>query len=120
MKMAFNYYDEVIVMRVNRVISANDSMKPHVYYAGTHLVHYDPTHYSNRAKGKNVVEKGVFEKYLEKFNGQRDLMFTSSTQERKFLEQSLEHSANEELLQRLNYISGVHYSQRNKVNYLEA
>lgn len=105
-------------MRVNRIVSSNDSLNPHIYYAGTHLVPYDPTHYSNRAKVKTFVEDGVFEKYLEKANGQLDLMVTSSTKERIFLEKRIEHTNREELFQRLNYISGVHYSQKNRIHYL--
>lgn len=106
-------------MRVNRIISSNDSLNPHIYYAGTHLVPYDPTHFRNRAKVKTVVENGVFEKYLEKSNGQMDLMSASSTKERKFLEKRIEHMNQEELFQRLNYISGVHYSQKNRIHYLD-
>ena len=102
-------------MRVERVDLGYDALRPHVYYAGTHLVQYDPTHYKNRAKVKTEIERGVFEKYLEKPNGQMNLMFTSSTQERKFLEKRIEHADREEMFQRLNYISGVHYSQKNRL-----
>ena len=106
-------------MRVNPIVSSNDSLNPHIYYAGTHLVPYDPTHYRNRAKVKTVIEDGVFEKYLVKANGQLDLMSMSSTKERKFLEKRKEHMDREELFQRLNYISGVHYSQKNKIRFLK-
>ena len=105
-------------MRVNRIVSSNDSLNPHIYYAGTHLVPYDPTHLRNRAKVKTVVENGIFEKFLEKSNGQLDLISTSSTKERKFLEKRIEHMTREELFQRLNYISGVHYSKKNRIHPL--
>ena len=110
---------EVMQMRVNRITSSNDALNPHIYYAGTHLVPYDPTHFRNRAKVKTVVENVVFEKFLEKPNGQLNLMSTSSTKERKFLEKRIEHANQEELFQRLNYISGVHYSQKHRIHYLE-
>ena len=101
-------------MRVSLITNAYDTLKRHMYYAGTHLVHYDPTHYKNRATIKTEVENGVIEKFLKKPNGQLDLLFFNTTDERVFLKKRIEHQNREELFQRLNYIKGVHYSQLNK------
>ena len=101
-------------MRVSPITNAYDSLKRHIYYAGTHLVQYNPTHYKNRATVKTKVENGVIEKFLKKPNGQYDLLFFNTTDERMFLKKRIEHHNREELLQRLNYIKGIHYSQLNK------
>ena len=102
-------------VRVSNITSSYDTMKQHMYYAGTHLVNYDPTHYKKRATVTTEIENGVIEKFLEKPNGQRDLMFFNTTDERMFLKKRIQHQNREELLQRLNYITGVHYSQAIKV-----
>lgn len=104
-------------MRVESVTQTPDTLRKHVYYAGTHLVNYDPTHYKNRAEVVTIVENGVFEKFLEKANGQLDLMFTTSTREKQFLAKRLQHSTTEELFQRLNYIHGVHFSKANQLHF---
>ena len=106
----------MISMRISGIASSYDTLKRHMYYAGTHLVNYDPTHYKERATVKTEVENGVVEKFLEKPNGQLDLMFSNTTDERMFLKKRIQHQNREELLQRLNYITGVHYSQSNKIN----
>ena len=102
-------------MRVSSVTNPYDTLKKHMYYAGTHLVNYDPTHYKKRSTVKTEVENGVIEKFLKKPNGLFDLMFFNTTDERIFLKKRVQHQNREELLQRLNYINGVHYSQLNKV-----
>ncbi len=102
-------------MRVSGITNAYDTLKRHMYYAGTHLVNYDPTHYKKRATIETEVENGVIEKFLKKPNGQLDLIFFNTTDERMFLQKRIEHQNREELFQRLNYIKGVHYSQVNKV-----
>lgn len=102
-------------MRVSGITDAYDTLKRHMYYAGTHLVNYDPKYYKKRATVKTVVENGVVEKFLKKPNGQLDLLFFNTTDERMFLKKRIAHQNREEMFQRLNYIKGVHYSQLNEI-----
>lgn len=102
-------------MRVSHITNAYDALKRQVYYAGTHLALYDRIDFKNRATVQTEVENGVVEKYLRKPNGQLDLLYFNTTDERVFLKKRLEHQNREELLQRLNYIKGVHFSQLNKI-----
>jgi hypothetical protein len=98
-------------MRVNNITSRKDAYRQTQYYAGEHLAYYyDPTALKNRPKSVIEDESGIFTRYLEKKNGQRQLVSQSSTKERMFLEKRQQHARNEELLQRLNYKNGVHYS----------
>ena len=98
-------------MRVCHPSSMFDIYKQNCQSVRQHLVHrYDHTDIKNRPQVVTEVENGIFTRYLEKVNGQRDLLTTSSTKEKMFLEKRLKHATQEELLQRLNYINGVHCS----------
>ena len=97
-------------MKFSPSSSTFDAYKQNRQYAGEHLAYYNPTDLKNRPQVVKEVENGIFTRYLEKANGQRDLLTTSSTKEKMFLEKRLKHACQEELLQRLNYVNGVHYS----------
>ncbi|MEK5183516.1 hypothetical protein MKY51_00410 [Solibacillus sp. FSL R5-0691] len=97
------------MVRVDPITSTPDAYRQQQYYAGTHLAYY-PDLSKERATAISKFENGIFKRYLEKSNGQRDLVFASTTREKQFLEKREEHHNREELLQRLNYSNGVHYS----------
>ena len=98
-------------MKISHISSTFDAYKQNRQDAGEHLAYYyNPTDIKNRPQVITEVENGIFTRYLEKANGQRDMLTTSSTKEKMFLEKRLKHACQEELLQRLNYIHGVHYS----------
>ena len=99
-------------MRVEAIYRTPNAYKQSQFYAGTHLSLYKTL--SKRAQIVTEVEKGIFTRYLEKESGLRDLLTTSSTTEKVFLKQRNVHRDREELLQRLNYTNGVHYSLANK------
>lgn len=102
-------------MEVSRIPSTFNAYKQNRQYAGEHLAYYyNPTDIKNRPQVVTEVETGIFTRYLEKANGQRDMLTTSSTKEKVFLEKRLQHADQEELLQRLNYLNGVHYSAAHK------
>ena len=96
-------------MRVDKITNTPDALRQQQYYAGTHLALY-PKPLQERAKVVTEVENGIFKRYLEKENGLRDLMTTSSTKEKVFLDKRIAHQKREELMQQLNYMNGVHYS----------
>ena len=98
-------------MRVDSITSISNALKRQQYYAGTHLALY-PRPLQQRARVVTEVENGIFKRYLEKENGLRDLLTTSSTKAKQFLEKRLEHSKREELMQKLNYSNGVHYATK--------
>ena len=103
-------------MRVERVTSTPDAYRKTQYYAGEHLAYYyNPTAIKNRPQVITEVENGIFTRYLEKVNGQRDMLTTSSTKEKMFLEKREQYAKQEELLQRLNYMNGIHYSAAHKL-----
>ena len=98
-------------MKISHISSTFDAYKQNRQYAGEHLAYYyNPTDIKNRPQVVTEVENGIFTRYLEKVNGQRDMLTTSSTKEKMFLEKRIKHACQEELLQRLNYVNGVHYS----------
>lgn len=106
-------------MKVHPSTTTPDAYKQQQYYAGTHLAYYPiPTAGRYQARVKTEVEYGIFTRYLEKENGQRDMLTTSSTKEKMFLEKRIQHAEREELMQRLNYNNGVHYSVNSKL-YIE-
>jgi hypothetical protein len=96
-------------MRIEGVTTMPNTLKQHQYYAGTHLALY-PQPSQQRAEVVTKVENGIFRRYLEKESGLHDLLTTSSTKEKQFLERRQEHATREEMLQRLNYSNGVHYA----------
>lgn len=96
-------------MRVEGVTTTPNALKQQQYYAGTHLALY-PQPSQQKAEVVTKVEDGIFRRYLEKESGLRDLLTTSSTEEKQFLEKRQEHAKREEMLQRLNYSNGVHYA----------
>lgn len=97
-------------MKVNHIPTTFNPYKQNRQYAGEHLAYYDnPTDIKNRSQVITDEENGIFTTYLEKENGQRDLLTTCSTNEKIFLKKRLKHASQEELLQRLNYVNGVHY-----------
>lgn len=96
-------------MRVERVTVTPDTLRQQQFYAGEHLAYY-PRPLQDRATVVTKVENGIFRRYLEKESGLRDLLSTSSTKEKQFLEKRLDHGSREELMQRLNYSNGVHYA----------
>lgn len=104
------------MMRVDAVTTTPDAYRQQQYYAGTHLVHYPIS--KERANVIPKFENGIFKRYLEQPNGQRDLISTSTTREMQFLELRHEHQSREELFQRLNYKNGVHYNTANSLRYL--
>ncbi|MER2030020.1 MAG: hypothetical protein ABS903_12710 [Solibacillus sp.] len=97
------------MVRVDRITPTPDAYRQQQYYAGTHLAYY-PDLSEERATAISKFENGIFKRYLEKPNGQRDLVSASITREKQLLEMREEHRSREELLQRLNYSNGVHYS----------
>ena len=105
------------MIKVDAIVSTPDAYRQQQYYAGTHLAHY-PNLSKERVTVVSKFENGIFERYLEKSNGQRDLILTSTTREKQFLELRQEHRNREELLQRLNYTNGVHYSAQHSLKYL--
>ena len=104
-------------MQVNRVESNSDAYKQTQFYAGEHLAYYySPVDIKNRPQVRTEVESGIFTRYLEKYNGQRNLLTASSTKEKMFMEKRQEHADREELLQRLNYTNGMHYSAAQNIS----
>jgi len=101
-------------MRVSKVTTTPDTYRQSQYYAGEHLAYYNPTAIENRAKVRTKVENRIFTRYLVKENGLQDMISTSSTKQKFFLSLSQKHADREELLQRLNYKNGVHYSAKIK------
>ncbi|MER1998750.1 MAG: hypothetical protein ABS882_03175 [Lysinibacillus sp.] len=98
-------------MRVNNISTNKDAYRQTQFYAGEHLAYYyDPTALKNRPKSIIKDANGIFTRYLEKVNGQRQVVSQSTTKEKIFLEKRQQHAHNEELFQRLNYKNGVHYS----------
>lgn len=108
------------MLKVDATVSTPDAYRQQQYYAGTHLVHYSKQSLKQRDEGISKFENGIFKRYLEKPNGQRDLVLTSTTKERQFLALRQEHQHREELLQRLNYQNGVHYSAQHSLHALLA
>ncbi|ATP38617.1 hypothetical protein CSE16_00320 [Solibacillus sp. R5-41] len=104
-------------MKVDSTYARFDANRQQQYYAGTHLAYY-PNVLKERAIVINKFENGIFKRYLEKANGQRDLISTSTTREKQFLALRQEHRNREELLQQLNYKNGVHYSVSNALHFL--
>ena len=104
------------MLKVDRISSTPDAYRQQQYYAGTHLALY-PKLSKERAVAISKFENGIFKRYLEKPNGQRDLISASTTREKQLLNLRQEHRNREELLQRLNYSSGVHYSVKQSVIY---
>lgn len=102
-------------MRIEKVNPSYDSMKQHVYYAGTHLVNYYPYYYSKN--NSNFQNESMDDSNL--FNSPFDYEIMA-VRERDFLQKRIEHQNREELLQRLNYITGVHFSQSNRIISNEA
>ena len=102
------------MLKISATVSTPDAYRQQQYYAGTHLAYY-PNYSEERAKSISEFENGIFKRYLEKANGQRDLTMTSTTREKQFLELRNEHRNREELLQRLNYQNGVHYSVQHSI-----
>ncbi|MGN7478896.1 hypothetical protein ACTHOQ_13685 [Solibacillus silvestris] len=97
------------MLKVDRVTSTPDAYRQQQYYAGTHLAFY-PNLLKERDVAISKFENGIFKRYLEKPNGQRDLISASTTREKQLLGLRQEHRNREELFQRLNYSGGVHYS----------
>lgn len=97
-------------MRVEKITTTPSALKQQQYYAGTHLALYPLP--LQRPQVVTKVENGIFKRYLEKESGLRDLLSTSSTKEKQFLEKRQAHSNREELMQRLNYSNGVHYATK--------
>jgi ethanolamine utilization cobalamin adenosyltransferase len=91
-------------MRVERVSSAYDTLRPHMYYAGTHLVQYSPSHYQDLAKAR--AERSNKKEHEPSSNE------VKKSFEQHFVEQ--QQVEKKDLIKRLNYVSGVHYSQLNK------
>lgn len=104
-------------MKVERTYARFDANRQQQYYAGTHLANY-PNVLKERAVVIKEFENGIFKRYLEKANGQRDLISTSTTREKQFLALRQENHNREELLQQLNYKNGVHYSMSNALHFL--
>ena len=97
------------MVRVDRNTSTPDAYRQHQYYAGTHLAYY-PDLSKERSTAITKFENGIFKRYLEKPNGQRNLISASTTREKQLLAMREDHRTREELFQRLNYPNGVHYS----------
>lgn len=106
------------MMRVDSIVTTPDAYRQQQYYAGTHLAYY-PNPSKERAEAIPKFENGIFKRYLEKPNGQRQLMSTSTTREKQFLSLREQHHNREELFQRLNYNNGVHYSARTASKSIE-
>ena len=104
------------MIKVAATVSTPDAYRQQQFYAGTHLVLYS----KQRNEVISKFENGIFKRYLEKPNGQRDLILTSTTREKQFLALRQEHQQREELLQRLNYQNGVHYSAQHSLKALLA
>lgn len=100
-----------LITNVSPVESLTSQLRQHQYHLATHLALYP---IEERAKALTKVEEGIFKRYLEKENGQRTLLNFSTTREKIFLEKRLIHATNEEMLQRLTYVNGVHFSIANQ------
>lgn len=113
MKAAINKikksFGGALMVRIDRSTSTPDSYRQQQYYAGTHLAYY-PDFSKERSTAISKFENGIFKRYLEKPNGQRDLVSASTTREKQLLGIREDHRNREELFQRLNYLNGVHYS----------
>lgn len=98
-------------MRVDRVSSAYDTLRPHMYYAGTHLTQYSASHYQDLARQKLKTR-------IERSKNQKEAEHTLKKETKTFTQHFIEHQEVEkkELLKRLNYVSGVHFSQLNKTS----
>ena len=106
------------MLKISSTISTPDAYRQQQYYAGTHLAHYPIQSSKQRDESISKFENGIFKRYLEKPNGQRDLVLFSTTKERQFLDLRQQHRNREELLQRLNYQNGVHYSAQHALRSL--
>lgn len=104
------------MLKVDHITSTPDAYRQQQYYAGTHLALY-PKPSKERAVAISKFENGIFKRYLEKSNGQRDLILASTTREKQLLNLRQEHRNREELFQRLNYSNGVHYSVHQSIIY---
>lgn len=102
------------MLKVNAIVSTPDAYRQQQYYAGTHLAYY-PNYSKERDQVISKFENGIFKRYLEKPNGLRDLTMMSTTREKQFIQLRNEHRNREELLQRLNYQNGVHYSVQHSI-----
>ena len=103
------------MLKVDAIVSTPDAYRQQQYYAGTHLAYY-PDSTEQRAHAISKFENGIFKRYLEKPNGQRDLISMSTTREKQLLGLRQEHRNREELFQRLNYQNCVHYSVQHSIN----
>lgn len=101
-------------MKVSKVTVTPDTYRQSQFYAGEHLAYYYPSAIENRARIRTKVEHGIFTRYLVKKNGLQDMISTSSTKQKFFLSLRKKHADREELLQRLNFKNGVHYSAKLK------
>jgi hypothetical protein len=103
-------------MRVERANANTDSYRQTQYYAGEHLAYYyDPTAIKNRPRITTEDESGIFIRYIEKENGQRQRLWQSTTKQQQYFEARTKQAESEELLHRLNYKNGVHYSAVQKI-----
>lgn len=102
-------------MKVSHTMATPDSYRQSQFYSGEHLAYYyNPTAIENRPQVRKKVENGIFTRYLEKENGLRDLISTSSTKQAYYIGKRQQHADTEELLQRLQYKNGIHYSAKLK------
>ena len=105
----------MIFMKITSTVGTPGSNRQTQYYAGEHLAYYyNPTAIENRPRVRTKVENGIFTRFLEKESGIWDMISTSSTKQAYYLEKRQKHADTEELLQRLQYKNGVHYSAKIK------
>ena len=64
----------------------------------------------NRSRIVKEDANGIFTRYIEKSNGQRQLLSQSTTKQHQYFEARTAQVEREELMNRLNYKNGVHYS----------
>ncbi len=98
-------------MRVDRADINSNAYRQTQFHVGEHLAYYHkPVDHKSRPQTFAEEENGLFTRYLEKHNHQRDMLTTSSTKERMFREGEQEQADRGELIQRLDYMNGMHYS----------
>ena len=93
-------------MRVERADINSNAYRQTQFHVGEHLVYYhNPVDNSSRPQIHTEEENSLFTSHLEKHSNQRGFLTNFPTEERE-----QEHADREELMKRLNYTNGLHYS----------
>ena len=99
-------------MRVERADINSNAYRQTQFHVGEHLAYYhNPVDHSSRTPIHTEEENSLFTSYLEEHGNQRGFLTNSSTKER-----GQEHADREELMKRLNYTNGMHYSAAQNIS----